>query len=185
MIPIASNRIQEIKSPKDREHEIEQQREEQQNFAELIQSFPRMGLPVTIITGFLGRVKSTLINEILAKICKENTKVAVLVAEFGEIGINVKCNHIVIYQNQNINEQKNKNKHKCRLSILNNFELQDDLITLVYKVLERKEKIDYLIVETTGLADPLPIALTFLGTELRDLTRLDSIITVVDATNYS
>ncbi|MEL6249371.1 MAG: GTP-binding protein, partial [Cyanobacteria bacterium J06627_15] len=50
---------------------------------------------------------------------------------------------------------------------------------------ERKDKIDYLVVETTGLADPLPVALTFLGTELRDLTRLDSIVTVVDAENYS
>jgi len=54
----------------------------------------------------------------------------------------------------------------------------------VYKVLERQEQ-DYLVVETTGLADPLPVALTFLGTELRDLTRLDSIVTVVDAANYS
>ncbi|MEH1867801.1 MAG: GTP-binding protein [Nostoc sp.] len=143
-----------------------------------------MGLPVTIITGFLGSGKSTLINEILANICKENTKVAILVAEFGEISINLKWNHIVISQNQNINEQKKTNKHKCIFSI-NDHELQDDLVTLVYRVLERKEQIDYLIVETTGLADPLPIALTFLGTELRDLTRLDSIITVVDATNYS
>ncbi|HEY9845775.1 MAG TPA: GTP-binding protein, partial [Candidatus Caenarcaniphilales bacterium] len=54
-----------------------------------------------------------------------------------------------------------------------------------YKVLERSEKIDYLVVETTGLADPLPVALTFLGTDLRDLTRLDSIVTVVDAENFS
>jgi G3E family GTPase len=59
------------------------------------------------------------------------------------------------------------------------------MMEAVYKILERPDKIDYLVVETTGLADPLPVALTFLGTELRDLTRLDSIITVVDAENYS
>jgi G3E family GTPase len=63
--------------------------------------------------------------------------------------------------------------------------INNDLVDAVYKVLEREEKLDYLVVETTGLADPLPVALTFLGTELRDLTRLDSIITVVDAANYS
>ncbi|MEO1621444.1 MAG: GTP-binding protein, partial [Cyanobacteria bacterium J06632_3] len=63
--------------------------------------------------------------------------------------------------------------------------INNDLMEAVYKVLERSDKIDYLVVETTGLADPLPVALTFLGTELRDLTRLDSIVTVVDAENYS
>ncbi len=63
--------------------------------------------------------------------------------------------------------------------------INNDLLEAVYKVLERSDKIDYLVVETTGLADPLPVALTFLGTELRDLTRLDSIVTVVDAENYS
>jgi G3E family GTPase len=52
-------------------------------------------------------------------------------------------------------------------------------------VLEREDRVDYLVVETTGLADPLPVALTFLGSELRDLTRLDSIVTVVDSENFS
>ncbi|MEL6224979.1 MAG: GTP-binding protein, partial [Cyanobacteria bacterium J06627_8] len=61
----------------------------------------------------------------------------------------------------------------------------NDLMEAVYRVLERQERVDYLVVETTGLADPLPVALTFLGTELRDLTRLDSIVTVVDSENYS
>ncbi len=63
--------------------------------------------------------------------------------------------------------------------------INTDLVEAVYKVLERQEKIDYLVVETTGLADPLPVALTFLGTELRDMTRLDSIVTVVDCANFS
>jgi G3E family GTPase len=53
----------------------------------------------------------------------------------------------------------------------------------VYRVLEKRDRIDYLVVETTGVADPLPITLTFLGTELRDMTRLDSILTVIDAEN--
>ncbi|MFM6278588.1 MAG: CobW family GTP-binding protein, partial [Dolichospermum sp.] len=63
--------------------------------------------------------------------------------------------------------------------------INNDLVDAVYKVLAREEKLDYLVVETTGLADPLPVAMTFLASELRDLTRLDSIITVVDAANYS
>ena len=63
--------------------------------------------------------------------------------------------------------------------------INEDLIQAVYKVLEREDKVDYLVVETTGLADPLPVALTFLGTELRDMTRLDSIVTMVDCENFS
>jgi G3E family GTPase len=63
--------------------------------------------------------------------------------------------------------------------------INNDLVEAVYRILERRDRVDYLVVETTGLADPLPVALTFLGTELRDMTRLDSIVTVVDAANYS
>jgi G3E family GTPase len=63
--------------------------------------------------------------------------------------------------------------------------INNDLVEAVYKVLERPDKVDYLVVETTGLADPLPVAMTFLGTDLRDLTRLDSIVTMVDAENFS
>jgi G3E family GTPase len=63
--------------------------------------------------------------------------------------------------------------------------INEDLVNAVHKILERKGEIDYLVVETTGLADPLPVALTFLGTELRDMTRLDSIVTMVDCANYS
>jgi len=63
--------------------------------------------------------------------------------------------------------------------------INEDLVNAVHNILEREDKIDYLVVETTGIADPLPIALTFLGTELRDMTRLDSIVTMVDCANYS
>jgi G3E family GTPase len=100
-------------------------------------------------------------------------KTAVLVNEFGEIGID---NELVVSTEDNMVELSNG----CICCTINN-----DLVDAVYKVLEREEKLDYLVVETTGLADPLPVAMTFLGSELRDLTRLDSIITVVDAANYS
>ncbi|WP_103125582.1 CobW family GTP-binding protein [Nostoc cycadae] len=134
---------------------------------------PKQGLPVTIITGFLGSGKTTLLNHILTN--QQGLKTAVLVNEFGEIGID---NELIISTDENNNMVELSNG--CICCTINN-----DLVDAVYKVLEREEKLDYLVVETTGLADPLPVALTFLGTELRDLTRLDSIITVVDAANYS
>ncbi len=132
---------------------------------------PKQGMPVTIVTGFLGSGKTTLLNHILTN--QVGVKTAVLVNEFGEIGID---NELIITTGDNMIELSNG----CICCNIN-----DDLAKAVYDVLSRPEKIDYLVVETTGLADPLPVALTFLGTELRDLTRLDSIITLVDAANYS
>jgi G3E family GTPase len=132
---------------------------------------PKVGLPVTIITGFLGSGKTTLLNHILSN--QQGLKTAVLVNEFGEIGID---NELIISTDEDMVELSNG----CICCTINN-----DLVEAVYKILERQDGIDYLVVETTGLADPLPVALTFLGTELRDMTRLDSIVTVVDSENFS
>ncbi len=134
---------------------------------------PKLGLPVTIITGFLGSGKTTLLNHILSN--QQGLKTAVLVNEFGEIGIDQEL-IVEVSDDDSVIELANG----CICCNINN-----DLVDAVYRVLEREERIDYLVVETTGLADPLPVALTFLGTELRDMTRLDSIITLVDCENFS
>jgi G3E family GTPase len=134
---------------------------------------PKVGMPVTIITGFLGSGKTTLLNHILTN--QQGVKTAVLVNEFGEIGID---NELII--NSGSDDSMIELSNGCICCTIN-----DDLLDAVFRVLERPEKVDYLVVETTGLADPLPVALTFLGTELRDLTRVDSIVTLVDAENFS
>jgi G3E family GTPase len=134
---------------------------------------PKMGLPVTIITGFLGSGKTTLLNHILSN--QQGVKTAVLVNEFGEIGID---NELIVATNEDNTMVELSNGCVCCT-------INEDLQNAVYKILEREDKVDYMVVETTGLADPLPVALTFLGSELRDLTRLDSIVTVVDAENFS
>ncbi len=132
---------------------------------------PKRGMPVTIITGFLGSGKTTLLNHILQN--QQDLKVAVLVNEFGDINID---SQLLVSVDQDMVELSNG----CICCTIN-----DGLVDAVYSVLEKGDRIDYLVVETTGVADPLPIALTFLGTELQHLTRLDSILTVIDAESFT
>ena len=132
---------------------------------------PKRGMPVTIITGFLGSGKTTLINKILHN--KQKLKVAVLVNEFGDINIDTQ---LLMDVNENMLELSNG----CICCTIN-----EGLIDAVYQVLESDKKVDYLIIETTGVADPLPIILTFLSTELKDLTYLDSVLTLVDSENFT
>jgi len=132
---------------------------------------PKRGMPVTIITGFLGSGKTTLLNHILSD--RQGLKVAVLVNEFGDINID---SQLLVSMEEGMVELSNG----CICCTIN-----EDLVEAVYRVLEREDKVDYMVIETTGVADPLPIILTFLGTELRDMTRLDSIVTMVDSETFT
>ncbi|MEL7510492.1 MAG: GTP-binding protein, partial [Cyanobacteria bacterium J06554_1] len=111
----------------------------------------KRGMPVTIITGFLGSGKTTLLNHILSN--NKDLKVAVLVNEFGDINID---GQLLVSMDESMVELSNG----CICCTIN-----DDLVDAVYRVMERDDRVDYMIIETTGVADPLPIMLTFLGTE--------------------
>ncbi len=132
---------------------------------------PKQGMPVTIITGFLGSGKTTLLNQILKN--RQDLKVAVLVNEFGDINID---SQLLVDIEDDMAELSNG----CICCTIN-----DGLVDAVYRVLEREDRVDYMVIETTGVADPLPIALTFLATDLKQLTRLDSILTVIDAEAFT
>jgi G3E family GTPase len=127
-------------------------------------------IPVTVLTGFLGAGKTTLLNRILSS--QQGMRTAVLVNEFGEIGID---NELVVATSDAMVELSNG----CICCSING-----ELKQAVHRVLERPDPIDFIVVETTGLADPLPVAMTFLAGDFRDRLRLDSIITLIDAEHF-
>ena len=131
----------------------------------------RTRLPVTIVTGFLGSGKTTLVNHILAN--QLGVRTAVIVNDLSDVGIDAE---LIASAYDGMVELSNG----CICCSLNN-----NFIDAVFRILSHRSELDYLVIETTGVADPLPVALTLLRTELRDLVRLDSVVTVVDAENFA
>jgi G3E family GTPase len=125
-------------------------------------------IPVTVLTGYLGAGKTTLLNRILSE--PHGKKYAVIVNEFGEIGID---NELVVNADEEVFEMNNG----CICCTV-----RGDLIRIIEGLMRRKGKFDAIIVETTGLADPAPVAQTFFVDEnVGKRTRLDAVVTVADA----
>ena len=128
-------------------------------------------IPVTVITGYLGSGKTTLLNHILTG--QQGRKVAVIVNEFGEVGID---GQLIVRDDD---EQLIEFNNGCLCCTV-----RGDLIETITKLQERAGELDAIIIETTGLADPAPVASTFfVSEEIRASTRLDSFVTVVDVVN--
>jgi G3E family GTPase len=124
--------------------------------------------PVTVLTGYLGAGKTTLLNRILTE--THGKRYAVIVNEFGEVGID---NDLIVNADEEIFEMNNG----CICCTV-----RGDLIRILEGLMKRRGKFDGIIVETTGLADPAPVAQTFLvDDDVRRNTKLDAIVTVVDA----
>lgn len=125
-------------------------------------------IPVTILTGFLGSGKTTLLNRILSE--NHGKKIAVIENEFGEVGVD---NELVIGADEEIFEMNNG----CICCTV-----RGDLIRILTRLTKRKDKLDMILVETTGMANPAPVAQTFwVDNDLREQFSLDAIITMVDA----
>ncbi|SDK44902.1 CobW family GTP-binding protein [Alkalibacterium thalassium] len=129
-------------------------------------------IPVTIITGFLGAGKTTLINELLYQ--PQDEKIAVIVNEYGDVGVD---HHLVV----NVEEEVYQMNNGCLCCTLRT-DLSDMLQT-IYSIREKQTvQIDRIIIETTGLAEPGPIAQTFMRHPfLQEHYTIDSVITLVDA----
>ncbi|PWV95647.1 G3E family GTPase [Hoeflea marina] len=124
--------------------------------------------PVTVLTGYLGAGKTTLLNRILTE--PHGRRYAVIVNEFGEVGID---NDLIVESDEDVFEMNNG----CICCTV-----RGDLIRIIEGLMRRPHRFDGILIETTGLADPAPVAQTFfVDADVRSKTRLDSIITVVDA----
>ena len=125
-------------------------------------------VPVTILTGFLGSGKTTLLNRILTE--EHGRRIAVIENEFGEVGID---QGLVINADEEVFEMSNG----CICCTV-----RGDLIRVLGNLMKRRDKFDYVLVETTGLADPGPVAQTFfMDDEIQNEFTLDGIVTLVDA----
>lgn len=124
--------------------------------------------PITVVTGFLGAGKTTLINYILKG--NHGKKIAVIENEYGEVGID---DALVMETKEDIYEMNNG----CLCCTV-----RGDLIRILGKLLRRRNKFDYIMIETTGLANPAPVIQTFfVDDDLKEATRLDAVLTVADA----
>ena len=128
-------------------------------------------IPVTVLTGYLGAGKTTLLNRLLSE--QHGKRYAVIVNEFGEVGID---NDLIIDADEEVFEMNNG----CICCTV-----RGDLIRILDGLMKRKGKFDAIVIETTGLADPAPVAQTFfVDDDVQERTRLDSIVTVVDARHF-